>query len=207
MNTDYQTITPKVIENAFTYSEYRALIDRLLLEKKTTGTNHSEAYLDYTAMNNRRMDRWDKTTKIPSELEELVAQIQEKQVWLIITEGWCGDAAQNIPFIQKLADLSDFVEVRYILRDENIEIMDQYLTNGGRSIPKLIALNEDLSEEFFTWGPRPEFLQERLRQYKLDPQGVSSADFATGTHLWYAKDKNRSLAKEFQTLISTYLSK
>lgn len=207
MNITSPIISAEVIDQAYTYTSYRALIDQLLLENKTTGTDHSDGYLAYTALNNRRMDRWEKTAKVSPELQELIAQISEKQIWLIITEGWCGDASQSLPFIQKLADLNDNIKVRYILRDKNPEIMDRYLTNGARSIPMLIALNEELDQELFVWGPRPEFLQNRLREYKIDTKGLSSADFAEGTHLWYARDKNRSLGQEFQSLISSYLSK
>ena len=60
-------------------------------------------------------------------------------IWLIITEGWCGDAAQCIPTIEKIAAESKNIETHYVLRDENLDLIDEYLTNNARSIPKLIA--------------------------------------------------------------------
>lgn len=202
---DQQTllISPALIDSAHTYSEYREMIDQLLAEGKTTGTNHSEGYINYTKMNVQRMNRWDKMAKISSELEKIVTSISSPQVWLVITEAWCGDAAQSIPFIAKLAELNPLITLRFLLRDENPELMDAYLTEGARSIPVLIALSKDLSKEFFVWGPRPEFLQNRMKAYKLDPQNITSKEFADGTHLWYARDKNKAIAEELTPLIAS----
>ncbi|WP_245949482.1 thioredoxin family protein [Echinicola strongylocentroti] len=145
-------ITHELIDQAQNYSDYRALIDRLLLENKTTGDNHSEAMMDYTRINVQRMKRWDKTAKVSETAAASVQKIDRNQVWLVLTEAWCGDAAQNIPYIEKLAGLNDKIQLKYILRDENLEVMDEFLTNGGRSIPKLIALDAASLEILFTWG-------------------------------------------------------
>src|SRR5690606_29582409 len=114
---DQQTdvVTPELIASALNYSEYREMIDQLLTENKTTenkttGINHSESYLDYTKMNVQRMNRWDKTVKISPELENVVVSISSPQVWLVITEAWCGDAAQSIPFIAKVAKLNPMID-------------------------------------------------------------------------------------------------
>jgi hypothetical protein len=196
-------ITPELIEKSQTYQAYQEMINDLLAENKTTGSIHTEAYLDYTRMNVKRMNRWDKTAKVSSEIEEVIKSIDLPQIWLIITEAWCGDAAQNIPFLVKLADLNPKIDLRLILRDENPELMDEYLTEGARSIPKLIVLSEDLAQVMGTWGPRPGFLQDRLKAYKLDALGVSPKEFSEGTHLWYAKDKNESLERELMELFSS----
>src|SRR5690554_2397426 len=195
------TITPELIQESITYSQYRNLIDQLLAQGKTTGENHSEAMLNYTRMNVRRMDRWDKTAVVNAELQEKIAQIDAPQTWLVLTEAWCGDAAQSIPFMVKAASYSPLVDIRFILRDEHPDVMDAYLTNGGRSIPKLIALkNEDLAE-LFTWGPRPQVLQQKYLAYLEDSKGISQEDFIESIHLWYAKDKNANIDAEFLTLI------
>jgi len=194
-------IDQRIIDESFDYRSYRELIDALLLENKTTGSNHSESYLEYTRMNVRRMNRWDKITKLSPEIVKKIKEISEPQQWLVITEAWCGDAAQTIPYMVKLASENPLINISFILRDQYPEIMDAYLTEGARSIPKLIALDEDLSQEVFTWGPRPEFLQQRLRAFKQDPKGISGKEFSKGTHLWYAKDKNRSLERELFEII------
>jgi hypothetical protein len=195
-------ITPTLIKSSQTYPEYREMIDRLLTLNKTTGSIQTEGYLEYTRMNVKRMNRWDKTAKISSEMEEMIKSISVPIVFLVITEAWCGDAAQSIPYISKLADLNPNIHLKLILRDENSELMDAYLTEGARSIPKLIVLNDKL-EELGTWGPRPKYLQDRLKAYKLDPMGVSSKEFSEGTHLWYAKDKNQSLERELMDLFKS----
>ncbi|PZX49202.1 thioredoxin family protein [Algoriphagus chordae] len=196
-------ITPELISSAQNYSEYRAMIDQLLTEGRTTGNNHSESYLNYTKMNVQRMNRWDKTAKVSAELEKIVRSISSPQVWVVITEAWCGDAAQTIPFIVKLADLNPLIELKLVLRDENPELMDAYLTEGAKSIPIFVAFSKDLSQELFIWGPKPQFLKDRLRAYKLDPQNLSSEEFSDGTHLWYARDRNKALAAELTPLIAS----
>src|SRR3569623_1296790 len=133
----------KYLDNAMTFSEYVSLIDRLLAEGKTTGTNQSEAMLGYGRINRQRMSRLDKTLLVDEDVRESISQNTRRQTWLILTEVLCGDAAQNIPAIEKTAAASDLIETRYILRDENVELIDAYLTDGARSIPKLIALDAE----------------------------------------------------------------
>jgi hypothetical protein len=91
--------------------------------------------------------------------------------------------------------------VKLILRDENLEIMDAYLTNGGRSIPKLIAFNSETQEELFTWGPRPQNAQELFMDFKTNPNGRTYADFSIEMQKWYAKDRTKSLQDEFVELL------
>ncbi|MDF2158383.1 thioredoxin family protein [Algoriphagus sp. CAU 1675] len=195
-----ELISPELIQSAQTYPEYRDMVIRLASENKTTGPNQSESYVGYTQMGAQRMKRWDKTSKVGPEMTELVKSLPP-HYWLVLTEAWCGDAAQTIPYMNKLTELNPGIEMRLILRDENPEVMDAYLTNGARSIPKLIAFSKDLRREFFTWGPKPQFLLDRQKAYKLDPKGISPQEFTEGTHLWYARDKNQSLEKELYQLI------
>lgn len=197
-----QVINAELINSAQNYSEYKDMIDQLLAESKTTGINHSESYINYTKMNVQRMNRWDKTAKISSELEQIVTSISSPQVWLVITEAWCGDAAQTVPFMAKLAELNPLITLKLVLRDENPDLMDAYLTEGARSIPVLIGLTGDLTTELFVWGPKPEFLKTRLKAYKLDPQNITAQEFSDGTHLWYARDKNKALAEELTPLLA-----
>jgi len=119
------------LDVSMTYSEYRDMTDALLAEGKTTGTNHSEAMIHYTKMNVTRMNRLDKTTKLLPELTEALASVKNDQVWLVLTEAWCGDAAQIIPVLSKIADASPHISIKLILRDEHPDLMDAYLTNGG----------------------------------------------------------------------------
>jgi hypothetical protein len=199
-------INQNLIDQAQSYSDYRAMIDQLVANNQTTGPNQSEGYLEYTRMNQKRMNRWDKTAQVGEKLTQVIQAINENQTWLVITEAWCGDAAGTIPFINKLAELNPKIQLKLVLRDENPELMEAYLTEGSRSIPKLIVLNNDLSQELGIWGPRPEFLQNRLKDFKLNPNGLTSQEFSLGTHLWYAKDKNQSLEQELIQLFTSILS-
>ncbi|QSE97716.1 thioredoxin family protein [Fulvivirga lutea] len=186
-------------ENGLTYSEYRELIQRLLAINKTTGDNHSENMLSYTKLNEQRMNKWEKIAQLTDELKTTVANINEKQNWLILTEGWCGDAAQNIPVINKIAELNSNIELRLLLRDENLDIMDEYLTDGGRSIPKLIILDEEF-QELAQWGPRPQPVQEKLLRMKAGE--LTYEEFATELHTWYAKDRTLTLQTELNLLLT-----
>ena len=165
-------ITSEHLAKAMTYTQYRELIDTLLAENKTTGTNHSEAMVEYTRMNAQRMRRVEKTTVLDDELVDLMLSVQNKMIWVILTEAWCGDAAQTVPALVKIADASPLIDVKLMLRDEHPEVMDAYLTNGGRSIPKLIVLDAETMEELGTWGPRPAPAQQLFLDMKADRKSV-----------------------------------
>ena len=198
-------VTEQVIQKGFSYSEFVEFTEKLVEEKSTTGANQSEAYLDYTRMCLQRMNRWNKTAKVSEKMTHLMESIQESQIWLIITEAWCGDGAQSIPYLAKLVELNPKIKLRIIMRDEYPEIMDAYLTNGARSIPKLVAFTEDLKVELFTWGPKPLYLMNRHKEYKHDSKGLSYSGFLEEIHLWYAKNKNQDLEVELFPLIQASL--
>ncbi|MFK7770488.1 MAG: thioredoxin family protein [Saprospiraceae bacterium] len=195
-------ITREVINNAWTYDDYRTKVDELFAQGKTTGDNHSDAMLNYTKLNIFRMKRLDKTTRLT---EVTLAQIQKenrKITWLVITEAWCGDAAQIIPVLNKLAAENDNINLKMILRDENLEIMDQFLTNGSRSIPILIVLDSESLEVLNSWGPRPTEVQEMVMEAKLNasnnPEDSKEIwdEAKKNAQIWYTKDKSKTIQAE-----------
>lgn len=190
------------IERSMTYAEYIKLIDDLLLDGKTTGPNQSEAMYGYGKLNRHRMHRLEKTVEIGDALKEKISGVSRKMIWLVLTEGWCGDAAQNVPIIEKIAALSPNIETRYLLRDENSELMDRYLTNEARSIPKLIALDAETLEEVGTWGPRPQPAMELF--YALRAEGQEKPLLMENMQRWYTEDKNQTIQKEFEELIADW---
>lgn len=192
-------ITHEHLAKGITYGQYRELIDLLLAENKTTGTDHSEGMVEYTRMNMHRMRRVEKTTVLEDEIVMQMLSLQNKMVWVVLTEAWCGDAAQNVPAIVKIADASPLVEVKLLLRDENPEIMDAYLTNGSRSIPKLIVMDAETLNVVGTWGPRPEPAQRLVMDAK--DKNTPFKEMAEQLHGWYAKDGCRTLQQEFSQLI------
>ena len=190
------------LDNAFSYGDYLAHIDRLLAENKTTGQNQSDVMVDFTRLNRRRMERIGKTTTLDSDIVRSVRLNNRRQIWLVITEGWCGDAAQNIPLIEKIASQSDIIETRYILRDENLDLMDQFLTNGGRAIAKLIALDAETLDVLGTWGARPAEAQKLFENLKA--QDVPKPLIMENLQRWYNNDRGRSLRAEFAGLIDEW---
>ncbi|MBV9241812.1 MAG: thioredoxin family protein [Acidobacteria bacterium] len=186
-------------ERSMTFSEYVSLIDRLLAEGKTTGPNQSEAMVGYGRLNRQRMSRLEKTLVVDDEARALIGSNTRPQIWLILTEGWCGDAAQNIPAIEKAATASDLIETRYLLRDENFGLMDQYLTNGARSIPKLIALDRETLEVLFTWGARPQAAQDLFNRRKAE--GVEKPLITEELQRWYNADHGMSVQREVAALV------
>ena len=188
------------LEKSMTFAEYIALIDGLLVEGKTTGTNQSETMFNYGKLNRQRMKRLGKTADLNEPLKIKAQNIESKIIWLIITEGWCGDAAQNIPIIEKIAAENPNIETRYVLRDENLELMDAYLTNNARSIPKLIALDAGNLEVIGTWGPRPQIAMDLF--YELRKQGMEKSLQMENLQRWYLSDKNQSIQIEFENLLN-----
>lgn len=190
-------IAVETVENGYTYDEYRQMIDELLSEGKTTGENHSDAMLHFTKMNVHRMKRHDKRTELNEELIDQLDQVDENWIWLVLTEAWCGDAAQSLPIINKMAEESDNITLRLILRDENLDLMDQFLQNGrSRSIPKLICINADTLEVLGDWGPRPQEAQELYDSLRSDTD-MKYQEVAERLHKWYADDKGQAIQKEF----------
>ena len=198
-------ITPELLAGGFSYSQFVEFTEQLVLENRTSGANQSEDYLSYTRMCLQRMVRWNKTSKVSEELKQLLLQVNQSQVWLIITEAWCGDGAQSIPHLAKLADLNPLIMLKIVLRDEHPDLMDAYLTNGARSIPKLVAMTADLQVELFTWGPKPKYLLDRHAAFKQNSEGLTYPEFLEEIHLWYAKNKHKDLESEIYPLISSTL--
>ncbi|MFC4267977.1 thioredoxin family protein [Polaribacter marinivivus] len=193
-------IIKKSLQKTYTYQAYKDLVKTLLLEGKSTGPNQSEDLTNYSLLNDKRMKRLDKTIKIFDDTKQFLKTIKSPQTWLVLTEGWCGDAAQNLPVIHKMTEVNSNINLQLVLRDENLELMDLFLTNGGRSIPKLIALDKDLNI-LFTWGPRPQTATNMVLDYKTK-HGSLDAQFKQDLQVWYNKDKGESIQNDFKELIN-----
>ncbi|MDB5235573.1 MAG: hypothetical protein JWR44_2566 [Hymenobacter sp.] len=195
-----QVIDASRLDQAYTYAAYRQLIDELMAQHRTTGTTQTEQIVHYAHLNIQRMRRIDKTIQLLPELTAALAALPQRYVWLVLTEGWCGDAAQIVPVIEAIAQASHGqLTARYLLRDENLDLMDRYLTNGGRSIPKLVVLHADTLTEAATWGPRPTPAQELFNRLKQEQ--VPYEEFVTQLHGWYAKDHTQSTQLELLALL------
>lgn len=202
MNTDIiNPITQDIINNAYSYSEYTNLISQLFEKGRTTNDDNSESMLAYTRLNMQRSGRWDKRAIINEELTFVLENYPRKMIWLVLTEGWCGDASQIIPFLHKMVELSPAIRLKLILRDEHPEIMDAFLTDGvSRSIPKLIALDQETLEILGSWGPRPQAIQHSYMSNIRNPE-FDNEEAKKQLHLWYAKDKGASVQEELEELL------
>ncbi len=193
-------ISPERLATAYSYAAYRQLIDEALAKGQTTGPQQSPELTEYTALNVQRMSRLDKTAKLLPELASAAASLTGHYIGLIITEGWCGDAAQLVPVIEAVAQASaGHLRTAYILRDDNLDITDQYLTNGSRSIPKLVILRADTLAEITHWGPRPAEAQALLT--KLKAEGMAHDDYIREIHTWYAHDRTQATQHELLALL------
>ncbi|WP_241695439.1 thioredoxin family protein [Winogradskyella litoriviva] len=203
METDTLTIKDIISEslkNSMTYAEYRDLVIKLVEEKSTTGNDKSEALVEYTQLNDRRMRRWDKTGKVAEDLKTKIENFDRKVTWLVISESWCGDAAHIMPIINKAAEVNDNIDYKIVIRDENEALMNQFLTNGGKAVPKLIMLDSETNEVLNTFGPRPTVATNMVKAYK-EEHGVITPEFKEDLQRWYNKDKGQSIIEDLVLLL------
>lgn len=154
---------------------------------------------EYINLNQRRMLRVEKIYAPSAEIITQAKNLKHKTNWLVLTEHWCGDASQSLPALNAIAELSEGkIEMKLVYRDQNDELMNEYLTNGTRSIPKLVQLDEHFNVTGI-WGPRPTIAQKLVEVLKSNP--ATAATYANELHLWYAKDKQQNLEKEIAQLL------
>lgn len=154
---------------------------------------------DVTKLNLQRSNRIYRTYTVSDELKNYILKIRSPLTWMVITEEWCGDSAQNLPYIAKIAETNPLIELRLILRDSNLDIMDLYLTDGkSRSIPKLVAFDKE-GKEVFNWGSRPKRAQEKVEEGKRI--GLTKNEYLANLHSWYAENKGRDLENEFLEIL------
>ena len=197
---DISGIIRKALPLATSYEDYRQLVSELAQAGDTTG-DKTESYIGYTLLNNRRMKRWDKTLRLSEEQEKFINEINRKVIWLVLTESWCGDAAPTIPAMNKIASLSPKIEMKILLRDEHEELMDHFLTNGARSIPKLIMLDSISLDVLSEWGPRPAVAAKMVADNKQE-HGKLTAEFREDLQTWYNRDKGQETLKELIDLLA-----
>ena len=190
----------KALFNSHSYAEYRKLVSDLLLEGKSTGNEQSENLTHYSELNETRMNRLDKTMKITDENSLKLKSLKSEYIWLVISEGWCGDAAQLLPIINKMAIDSGKIELKIVLRDENEELMKLFLTNKKKSIPIVIVVEKATGSVLGKWGPRPIGATNLITDYKKE-FGVIDETAKTNLQLWYLHDKGISTQNELVNLM------
>lgn len=195
------TIIQKSLDKSHSYYQYRNLVSSLLKEGKSTGNEQTEDLLHYSQLNETRMNRLEKTIKITPEFTKKLEQLNRDYIWLVISEGWCGDAAQLVPIFHKMAELSPKIDLKIALRDENDDLMNMFLTNGARGIPKLIILDKNTLEVLGDFGPRPQGAKQLILDYKAQ-HGVVDETAKANLQLWYLHDKGLSTQEEIMKLMN-----
>lgn len=195
-----KTTIAKALFNSHPYLEYKKLVSDLLLENKSTGREQSEDLTHYSSLNETRMHRLDKTIKITDENKQKLKDLKGEYIWLVISEGWCGDAAQLLPIVDKMATESGKIEVRIVLRDENEDFMKLFLTNKSKSIPIVVIINKETGSVIGKWGPRPKGALTLIENYKKE-FGVIDETVKTDLQIWYLHDKGLSTQDEIIALM------
>ena len=194
------SLIEKSISKGFSYKEYRNHVSELLEQGLSTGATQSEDLTHYSTLNEVRMNRLDKTIQVPQEIKDKLAHLKVPHTLLVISEGWCGDAAQLVPVINKMAEESDKLDLKVVLRDENDQLMNEYLTNGARSIPKLVLVEKETGIARGSWGPRPHDAAKLITDYKAE-HGVIDETAKTELQKWYLHDKGHSTMEEILLLL------
>jgi len=195
-----KTIITQSLKKSYSYQEYRNFVSTLLKEGKSTGNEQSADLTHYSELNEVRMNRLDKTMVVPAENIKRLQAINSEMIWLVISEGWCGDAAQILPIINKMAEQSEKIDLKIVFRDENEELMDLFLTNGTKSIPKLIVLDKNSLEVLGDFGPRPTEARQLILDYKAT-HGIVDETAKTELQKWYLHDKGLSTQREILKLM------
>ena len=188
------------IETALDYPSYMNLMQELVHKEMSTGIEQSDALANYTLLNNKRMQRLNKILSVSAEIQTSIKNDPRDIRFLVLSESWCGDAAQSLPMVSKIAVCHPNWSVSLISRDEHPAIMDACLTNGRRSIPKVLILDKNTSEVLVDWGPRPAVATKMAADYK-EIHGSLDADFKQSLQLWYNKDKGQSTLEDFIALL------
>ncbi len=138
-----------------------------------------------------------RTARIPDWAREAACVCGVGVRLLVIVEDWCGDASNTVPVLAKLGDEADCLDMRVIYRDEHPDVMDQYLTNGSRSIPIVIALDQEF-RELGHWGPRPFEIQDWVLESK---KTMPLSEVYPKVRRWYAKDRGETTLREVLALL------
>ncbi len=198
MNTvkDLNTTIQNALNNSLNYEGFKTLVNDLIEKGQSTGYIQNEDMLHYSKLSVRRMKRWDKTFKMSDDDKNFFENLKQSVTFLVLAEGWCGDAAHALPILNKIAEASKNIDLQIVLRDDNDNLMQEFLTNGGKAIPKLIALDND-NNVLFTWGPRPTEATEMVNTYK-NKHGQLTPELKEDLQKWYNKDKGQNTVKDIR---------
>jgi hypothetical protein len=180
-------------EKGISYSRYLSN----MISEVESGVESEKSH--YIPLNLQRSQRIAKTVQLTDTIKAEIKSLHHKISWLVISEHWCGDSAQSLPVMNAIAEASNgLIDLRIVYRDENPELIDAHLTNGGRAIPKLIQMDRNYSMTG-TWGPRPNEAQRLVKELKSNPE--TAASYNEKLHKWYADDKTAAIQRDIAKLL------
>lgn len=180
------------LEKGISYVQYLEKVETQMNQMQAKGD--PKGYVQYYSLGLTRMERWNKTFKLSEEQKSLLKNITPDFQVLTISEGWCGDASQILPIVELIFQELG-VEHKIVFRDENPELMDEFLTEGARSIPIIIGVDKE-GNEIFRFGPRPSYGMELLKKNKENPEEYSTHQFHKDLQVFYNQDKGASIFNE-----------
>lgn len=186
------------IDNAISYQEYSNLITKIVSEKKTTGNQQTKERIEFTKLNSSRMRRINKVVTLTDEAINIFSNVR-KQTWLVICESWCDDSAHTLPVLNKIAEHSDCINLKIVLKDDNLDLINTFLTNGTQAIPKLIMVDENCCL-INVWGARSKAATKLVHNYKKEFGNIDS-EFKKNLQIWYNKDKGISIIADLIKLV------
>jgi hypothetical protein len=194
--------SPEMLEHywqqGLSFPAYMQRMQDIIHQQKTLDNPPVVDKFQYYILNQQRSQRLLKTYAVPTQLSEQLKKTSP-QHWLIITEYWCGDSAQNLPPLFRMSECSEGrINMRLVFRDTNPQLIDAFATEGAKSIPKVLMLSKDFKLKQI-WGPRPAEAQALVKSLRADP---ATRDFyADRLHLWYAQNKCHMLEQEIANLL------
>lgn len=195
-----KSIIAQSINRGISYQAYRELVKQLVEQKTTTGKDKTRVLSHYTKLNDKRMNRWDKTLKIPKVAQQKISEFEQPITWLVIVESWCGDGAHVLPVLNKMTELNNLINLKIVFRDENPELMDLFLTNKSRSIPKLIMIDTKTGDVLNSYGPRPSEATSLVSRY-IAKYGILTPEFKEDLQHWYNNDKGQNVIDDVTNML------
>jgi len=199
MTDAVEIIRNSLVDDGLNYQAFMDIVRARIKETDRGVLDEQEKALhDYTVLNVKRSERIERSWVMPEELRVAAQALDFEQTWMVLTEGWCGDSAQNLPYLAAVAAVNPRIDFRILERDDHLNIMDIYLTNGTRSIPKLVIFDRD-GQERAVWGPRPATAAQLVQELKS--QGLPRAEMYERLHLWYGRNRWKEISHELLDLL------
>ena len=187
------------LDAAISYDAYFDLMGRAANDGELMYQKDSRNF--YTRLNHQRMKRLNSTLTLVDDVIAAGSRIPCRMTWLVLTEGWCGDAAQVLPALNLLTERFENLEMGLLFRDRHLELMDRFLTNGGCSIPKVIMIDRDTMQVRGSWGPRPRPAQDLFELYRDGGSGMDKDTYERELQKWYLRDRAEHIQRELLEML------